>query len=178
MTATATKEYQTVISQSLNRKDPKLVRVNPDRENIFYKVLQRPSYVKQANVDQFEDILLLIADELLATNIKMPVTIIYLSVELCGAGYAFLDRKLRVHQFYPTGAPQIPQNRLFAQFHSPQADKIKNEIITSIVTESCTQRVIFSTVAFGMRVDSPCVERIIHFGVPRPMESFFPRKWI
>ena len=29
------------------------------------------------------------------------------------------------------------------------------------------------TEAFGMGVDSPCVERIIHFGVPRTMESFF-----
>ena len=34
-------------------------------------------------------------------------------------------------------------------------------------------RVIFATVAFGMGVDSPCVERVVHFGVPRTMESFF-----
>lgn len=88
-----------------------------------------------------------------------------------------LDRKLGDHQFYPIGAPQIPQYSLFAQFHSPQTDKMKSEIITSIVKESCTQRVIFATVAFGMGVDSPCVERVVHFGVPRTMESFFPRKW-
>ena len=52
---------------------------------------------------------------------------------------------------------------------------MKSEIISSIVTESCTQRVpvIFATVAFGMGIDSPCVERVIHFGVPRTMESFF-----
>ena len=103
----------------------------------------------------------------------MPVTIIYLSLELCGVGFAFLDRNLGVYQFYPIGAPQIPQNRLFAQLHSPHTDKIKNEIITSIVTKSCTQRVLFATVAFGVGVDSPCVERIIHFGVPRIMGSFF-----
>ena len=41
------------------------------------------------------------------------------------------------------------------------------------ISESCKQRVIFATVAFGMGVASPCVERIIHFGVPRTMESFF-----
>ena len=50
---------------------------------------------------------------------------------------------------------------------------MKHELISSIVSESCKQRVIFATVAFGMGVDSPCVERIIHFGVPRTMESFF-----
>ena len=41
------------------------------------------------------------------------------------------------------------------------------------ISESCKQRVIFATVAFGMGVASPCVERIIHFGAPRTMESFF-----
>lgn len=173
MTATATKENQTTIIQSLNMKDPKCVTANPDRANIFYEVLQRPSYLKQSNIHQFEEMLLPIADELKTLNVKMPVTIIYSSLYLCGVGYAFLDRKLGDHQFYPIGAPQIPQNRLFAQFHSPQTDKMKSEIITSIVKESCTQRVKFATVAFGMGVDSPCVERVVHFGVPRTMKSFF-----
>lgn len=177
MTATATKEYQTTIIQSLNMKDPKCVIANPDRANIFYEVLQRPSYLKQSNVHQFEEMLSPLADELKTLNVKTPVTIIYSSLYLCGVGYAFLDRKLGDHQFYPIGAPQIPQYRLFAQFHSPQTDKMKSEIITSIVKESCTQRVIFATVAFGMGVDSSCVERVVHFGVPRTMESFFPRKW-
>ena len=53
---------------------------------------------------------------------------------------------------------------------------MKHELISSIVSESCKQRVIFATVAFGMGVDSPCVERIIHFGVPQTIESFFSRK--
>ena len=43
----------------------------------------------------------------------------------------------------------------------------------NIVTESCTQGVIFATVAFGVGIDSLYVERVIHFGVPRTMESFF-----
>ena len=125
MTATATKEYQTSIMKCLNMKDPKLVLTNPDRPNIFYEVQQRPSYLKQSNIKQFEEILSPIADELFIANIKMPVTIIYSSLEMCGVGYAFLERKLGDHQFYPIGAPQIPQNRLFAQFHSPQTDKMK-----------------------------------------------------
>ena len=46
----------------------------------------------------------------------MPVTIIYSSLEMYGVGYAFLERKLGDHQFDPVGAPQIPQNRLFAHY--------------------------------------------------------------
>ena len=93
---------------------------------------------------------------------------------MCGVGYACLERKLGDHQFYPIGAPQIPQNRLFAQFHSPQTDKMKQfELISSNVSESCKRGVIFATVAFGMGVNSPCVERIIHFGVPELWRGFF-----
>ena len=79
MTATVTKEYQTTIIQSLNMKDPKCVTANPDRANIFYEVLQRPSYLKQSKVHQFEEMLSPIADELKTLNMKMPVTIIYSS---------------------------------------------------------------------------------------------------
>ena len=57
-----------------------------------------------------------IADELIIVNIKMPVTIIYSALEMYGVGYAFLERKLGDHQFDPIGAPQIPQNRLFAHY--------------------------------------------------------------
>ena len=50
---------------------------------------------------------------------------------------------------------------------------MKSEILSSIVKVSCTKRVIFATVAFGLGVDSPCMERVVNFGVPRTMESFF-----
>ena len=79
-----------------------------------------PILNKVTLINQFEEILSPIADELIIANIKMPVTIICSSLEMCGVGYAFLERKLGDHQFYPIGAPQIPQNRLFAQFHLPQ----------------------------------------------------------
>ena len=154
----------------------KLVIANPDRPNIFYEVQQRPSYLKESNINQFEEILSPIVDELIIVNVKMPVTVINSSLEMCGVGYVCLERKLGDHQFYPIGAPQIPQNRLFAQFHSPQTDKMKQfELISSNVSESCKRRVIFATVAFGMGVNSPCVERIIHFGVPKLWRVFFKK---
>ena len=53
---------------------------------------------------------------------------------------------------------------------------MKHELISSIVSESRKQRVIFVTVAFGMGVDSPGVERIIHFGVPQTREFFFKKE--
>ena len=86
-----------------------------------------------------------------------------------------LECAIGYKQFYPMGSPKVPQNRLFAQFFfsGHQIDEMKSGIISSIVTESFTQGVIFATVAFGVGIDSIYVERVIHFGVPRTMESFF-----
>ena len=109
MTATATKEYQTSIMKSLNMKDPKLVITNPYRPNIFYEVQQRPSYLKQSNINQFEEILSPIADELIICNIKMPVTIIYSSLEMCGVGYAFLERAWGSPVLPDWGSPNSPK---------------------------------------------------------------------
>ena len=119
MTATATREYQKAITESLNMKNPSLVIANPDRGNIFYEVTQRPSYLKQGNVDQFEELLFPIAEELMTTTVHMPLTIIYSSLELCGVGFAFLERVLGDKQFYPMAAPKVPQNRLCPVSFSP-----------------------------------------------------------
>ena len=71
-----------------------------------------------------------------------------------------LEHVLSYKQFYLMGAPKVPQNRLFAQIFSPQTDKMKSGIISSIVTESSTQGVIFATVTFGVGIDSLYVERV------------------
>ena len=47
-----------------------------------------------------------------------------------------------------------------AQIFSPQTDKMKSGIISSIMTESCTQGVIFATVTFGVGIYSLYVERV------------------
>ena len=60
-----------------------------------------------------------------------------------------LEHVLSYQQFYLMETPTVPQNTLFAQSFSPQTNKMKSGIISSIVTEFCTQGVIFATVTFG-----------------------------
>ena len=66
-------------------KNPWLVISNPDRTNIFYEVIQRPSYVKRGNVDKFEELLSPIAEELIVHVSVTTMTIIY-SVKTYGVG--------------------------------------------------------------------------------------------
>ena len=71
-----------------------------------------------------------------------------------------LEHVLSYKQFNLMVAPKVAQNRLFAQFVSPQTDKMKSVIISSIVTESSTQGVIFATDTFGVGIDSHYVEGV------------------
>ena len=93
-------------------------------------------------------------------------------------GFCFCGTQLRVtpkviniigyKQVYPIGC-QNSWKQTLCQFLSPRTNKIKSRIISSILTESCTH----ATVTFGVGIGSLYVERVIHFGVPRTMESFF-----
>ena len=79
------------------------------------------------------------------------------------------------------GSPVLPywgspnsSKQAFCSISLATADRMKQfELISSNVSESWKQRVIFATVAFGMGVNSPCVEKIIHFGVPELWRVFF-----
>ncbi len=49
---------------------------------------------------------------------------------------------------------------------------MKEEILSDIVQINPTQCVLLVTIAFGMGIDAPSIERVIHFGVPRRMEHY------
>ena len=74
------------------------------------------------------------------------------------------------------GLPTNSSKQAFCPISLATADRMKQfELISSNVSESWKQRVIFATVAFGMGVNSPCVEKIIHFGVPELWRVFFKK---
>lgn len=77
-------------------------------------------------------------------------------------------------QYYPKSFA-VPKNRLFAQFHAPQTNTMKEEILQQLTCTSSnsTVRVVFATVAMGMGVDIPAIRHIIHIGPPRTIQQFF-----
>lgn len=144
-------------------KNPKLFIANPSRSNFCDEVRQRPSDIRKGNVDQFEELLPHTAEELITKTVNVLVTIVYSSLELCATKAITSSTEKKVLEFL---------RKDFCQFHSLQTDKINSKIIYRIFPESFTQRVIFATYScIWMGRDSPCVERIIHFGVPHTMES-------
>ena len=49
---------------------------------------------------------------------------------------------------------------------------MKEEIIKDVTSDNPIQRLLLVTIAFGMGIDPPNVQKVTHFGVPRKMEHY------
>ena len=86
-----------------------------------------------------------------------------------------LEHVLGYKQFYPMGS-QNSSKQTLCQFLSPQTNKMKSGIISSILTGPC----IHAIVTIGVGICSLYDERVIHFGVACTTSlcgKFPPRKW-
>ena len=110
---------------------------------------------------------------LLDYKIQHPLTIIYIPLKWCGFAYKLFESVLGSLQYYPPGSLQIPENRLFAQFHASQTTQMKDQILHHICSPISIVRVIFATVAIGMGVDIPCIRKVIHVGPPCSLKAYF-----
>ncbi|XP_028408660.1 uncharacterized protein LOC114531216 [Dendronephthya gigantea] len=81
---------------------------------------------------------------------------------------------LREKNYFPPGDKK-PENCLFAQFHAPQTEQMKNEILKQLQgpNESRSIRVIFATVAIGIGVNILDVRHVVHISVPGTIESYY-----
>ena len=67
----------------------------------------------------------------------------------------------------------IPENRLFAQFHSPQTKEMKDEVLKQLCSTHSVIRVVFATVALGMGVDIKDIRSVAHITPPYTIQSYF-----
>ena len=169
LTATASREDVQAIKQSLNLKSPLEVIGDPNRPNIFYEKVFR----KDDDVDFFEKLLTPMACELKQQRLYYPLTILYLPLKWCGFAFKFFERQLSNEQYHPLGAKALPENRMFAQYHSPQTTAMKDQILTELALQESKVRIVFATVAMGMGVDISSIRRVIHVGPPHTIREYF-----
>ena len=169
LTATATPSLLEDLKDNLHlKKNCKVVAVNPNRNNIFLVKKVRLSDHKQ--LESYDEILKPIANELLIQTEDYPMTIIYMKLKYCAHAYRLFERVLQDKQFL--GETMEPTARLFAQFHAPQTNRMKKELIAEIKKENSRVRVVFATSALGMGVDAPFVTQVIHISPPSNLESY------
>ena len=151
LTATANKQDREEIKEVLGLSDCVDIIVSPDRKNIFYEKYFR----KGSDVESIEGILKPIAESLLLLKMDYPITIVYLPLKWCGFAYA---------ENAPENASAFPKYRLFGQFHAPQTDEMKEEILHQLTSSNSVIRVVFATVAMGMGIDIPSIRQVIRAG--------------
>jgi ATP-dependent DNA helicase RecQ len=66
----------------------------------------------------------------------------------------------------------IPQNRIFAQYHKDYPNTMKQLIVSELVKERSNLRLVLATVALGMDLNAPYIQRIIHCRPPTTMEKY------
>ena len=169
MTATANLQDQEYIKDSLGLKSCRNIVGNPDRKNIYYEKCFR----RGQEIDSVEGILYPIGRGLLKDRTDYPLTVIYIPLRWCGYAYKLFESLLGIKQYYPDGALEIPENRLFAQFHASQTKQMKEQILRQLCSGTSTVRVIFATVAMGMGVDIPSIRNVIHIGPPCSVKAYF-----
>jgi hypothetical protein len=70
------------------------------------------------------------------------------------------------------GQTNILSERLVAMFHRSTADRNKDHVLSEFPRSDSTLRIVFATVAFGMGIDIPDIEQVIHWGAPCGLEQF------
>ena len=169
MTATASKDDRESVKKSLGLKTCAEVVGNPDRTNIMYT----KHFRGEPDVESIVRILSPIAQDLLKEQANYPLTIIYIPLKWCGFAYKIFESVLGSSQYFPAGSMPAPENRLFAQFHSPQTQEMKDEILKQLCSSKSTIRVVFATVALGMGVDIKGIRSVVHITPPYTIQAYF-----
>ena len=141
----------------------KIVAVSRNRANIYLD--KKIRFGNHLGNESYRAILEpIIAFELATQREKYPMKIIYLKLKYCGYANTLFEKRLKENQFVRESKEPTP--RLFAQFHSPQTERMKKELIQEIKKYDSRVKVLFATSALGMGVDTPYVTNIIHTSPP------------
>lgn len=164
-TATATRNIKEEVLSTLEMREHVTISLSPDRPNIMYSVKKR--------TDPATDFAEMI-DALRKNSIDTPRVIVYCRKLLTIADlFSIFSYKLGSSQYYPPGAPELSDNRMFGMFHASTPQHSKDVITTSLQDPHGVVRVVFASVAMGMGVDLQGVNSIIHYGAPSSIEDYF-----
>ncbi|XP_033724737.1 mediator of RNA polymerase II transcription subunit 34-like [Pecten maximus] len=171
LTATSTDLRISTLCGILMYKDPAVVKMNPDRPNIYLCVQSR--LPNNRKYEKYDEILKPVITELKQKLEKFPLTIMYVeSLEALGYFYRFSSHHLGENQYSPVGSAS-PENRIIAQYHKDYTKDMKQLIVSELGKDCPKIRLVFATVALGMGLNAPSIERIVHCRPPTTLENYF-----
>ena len=143
LTATATPKVKDDIIKNLDIKDAQLFRASFNRPNLFYEIRNKTNDINKQIIS-------------FLTKRKGKSGIIYC---LSRKGVNELTEFLNVN-----GINALP-------YHAGLESKIRVKNQDLFLMEECD--IIVATIAFGMGIDKPDVRFVIHYDIPKSIESYY-----
>jgi len=163
LTATATQETLDVVTDRLALKEPVIIGLQPDKNNIKYLVKPCPSV---------DEICSFLADELVKQRSKMPKTVLFCrTLQHCINIYGTLRRRLGSNITDPAGLPNLLGVRLVDLFTAASKPEMREMVLREFCRADTSLRLIVASSAFGLGVDCPDISRVIHWGAPNTLED-------
>ena len=141
MTVTATLKTKKDIATSLGLIYPVQIEESPDHPNIFFSALPRPD----RGDDKLEPILSPLIQELKATHLDFPLTIVYNTLKVIRECFLLASNVMGHLQYEPVGTSHVVISRLFSQFHANYPEHEQERIVQDLVSGKSKLRLLFVT---------------------------------
>ncbi|CAC5417310.1 WRN [Mytilus coruscus] len=148
LTATATQEVRRDICRSLNLKDPVTTCTGFDRPNLFLSVSSKSGDASR--------------------DLKTHMTRNGSKFEFEGSTIIYCPTKKATME---TAAILKGMNVATLPYHAGLSLDARKEAHHKFVNDKV--QVVVATVAFGMGIDKPDVRKVIHYGAPKDIESYY-----
>ena len=138
---------------------------SPDKPNIVYSVYEKEK--------ELEDLFAPLVEELRLKRTQMPKVIIFCrTYNDCSHLFLYFKDRLGKEITDPVGYPSIPRFRIVDMFTACNTTGVKASILSSFCANHSHLRLVIATVAFGMGIDCPNVQKIIHWSPPSDVEMY------
>ena len=165
LTAIATVITRKKICNILGMTSPAVVVESPNKPNITYAVQQNPGTLEETFAPLVEDIK--------RFRHNTDRTIVFCrTYDACGQLYLFFKCRLGREFTEPVGAPDVAKFKIVDMFSACTHPRVKDSILQSFVSSDSYLRVVIATVAFGMGLDCPNIQRVYHWGPPEDVELY------
>ena len=163
LTATATKETLDIVTERLSLKNPAVIGLPPDRENIKFNVKVCASAADFSSV---------LADELMLKGREAPKTVVFCrTLQHCANLYTLIKRKMGKNLTDPPGKPNVLHTRLVDLFTGASTPETREIVLREFSKPETKLRLIIASTAFGLGVDCPDIVRVMNWGAPNTLED-------
>ena len=163
LTATATTALQRHVIHTLGMINTTIIEILPQKNNLYFVV---------TGIKSIEDSLEPLIQELKNKRTELERTIIFCRRPTdCAQLWLMFKKILNKDLTEPPGYHDIAELRMVDYFTGCTEESVKKCILKQFSTPSCL-KIVIATIAFGLGVDCPDVQRIIHFGIPEDIETY------